>query len=887
MSISLYTNVNALVAQRNLEVNTRFQSQTMERLSSGFRISSAGDDPAGLSIANNFRNETAQLTQGVRNANDAISQLQIMDGGLANISQILDRLKTLATQSSSGTFTGDRTTLDSEFQTLLAEVNRQAQSIGLNQSGNFTRSLAVFIGGGSGGAAGSATEVGVDLSASAVDSASLGLGGTAGMQVVSPADIGPGSLNHTVAQILGNAANTTAVSGYTDFYFSAPGFSGANKIKVSANLQGVTTLNGLVAALNAGISLAANGNNSGATAFQTAAIAASAANGMNLEFSSASTPFQVEAGDTVANAFLGNFVLNNGVAGTAGVPIASTVTGANTAAAAAVFTPAGVTVRVTGASLAAPVELALKPSSTTTALAIADLTSQVAGNEALRSAGISVSGSAGAPLVFTDSLGEAFAVQATGDTANALGLGSFAAGPGNAVDYASIQGAAYDNTTAAGTAHLEFSLNGAPSITVPPLDLSQGDATAATSAAGAGGALTVNPGDTLTFTVDGAAQTMTFAAGATSAADAMAQLNAAALGVTASLDPTGALVLASNSKGASSTLAITGGTAQVALGLASASYAGLSRSGASLASALNNAFLADPTLQAAGLTATVAAGALSISSANGTFFRVNAAGSTAAANLGFGVTGVPFSATLTVAAASNSAIESTGDTATAPLAFTPMVYGGETQTLAISTPDPATGATQTATVTLQNNSNGRGGSDLDLAITAINAQLQRSGNPVLQKIMAVKQDIGGAEKLSFLSSLQSFSVAVSASPQAGGVNSGAALTQSSFAIGSTQLLKIDTQTGAGQVITALATAINRLGAAQAIVGKAENQLSYALNLAQSQVTNFSSAESQIRDSDVAAEAANLSKAQILQQSSIAVMAQANSAPQAVLALLRG
>ena len=77
--------------------------------------------------------------------------------------------------------------------------------------------------------------------------------------------------------------------------------------------------------------------------------------------------------------------------------------------------------RVTGASLAAPVELALKPSSTTTALAIADLTSQVAGNEALRSAGISVSGSAGAPLVFTESLGEAFAVQAMGVTKE-LGL---------------------------------------------------------------------------------------------------------------------------------------------------------------------------------------------------------------------------------------------------------------------------------------------------------------------------------------------------------------------------------------------------------------------------------------------------------------------------------
>ena len=88
-------------------------------------------------------------------------------------------------------------------------------------------------------------------------------------------------------------------------------------------------------------------------------------------------------------------------------------------------------------------------------------------------------------------------------------------------------------------------------------------------------------------------------------------------------------------------------------------------------------------------------------------------------------------------------------------------------------------------------------------------------------------------------------------------------------------------------ITAIATAVATLGSAQAAVGKGENQLNYATSLAQSQITNFSAAESQIRDANVAAEAANLSKAQVLQQSTIAAMAQANSAPQAVLALLKG
>jgi len=101
------------------------------------------------------------------------------------------------------------------------------------------------------------------------------------------------------------------------------------------------------------------------------------------------------------------------------------------------------------------------------------------------------------------------------------------------------------------------------------------------------------------------------------------------------------------------------------------------------------------------------------------------------------------------------------------------------------------------------------------------------------------------------------------------------------------VLSIDTIQGAIQAVGALGNAVQQLGIAQAAVGKSQNQLTYAIDLANSQITNFSSAESQIRDADVAAEAANLTKAQVLQQATIAAMAQANSAPQAVLTLLRG
>jgi flagellin len=167
--LSIQTNYASLVAQSNLRVNSDFQTSTIQRLTSGYRINMSGDDAAGLVVANQYRSSVAELTQGVRNANDGLSTLQIVDGGLSNISKILDRLKTLATEAASGTFTGNTATLDAEYQDLLGEINRQADSIGLGTTKDSNiASLSVYIGGDS-------PTVTIDLSAGAVDAASLGL----------------------------------------------------------------------------------------------------------------------------------------------------------------------------------------------------------------------------------------------------------------------------------------------------------------------------------------------------------------------------------------------------------------------------------------------------------------------------------------------------------------------------------------------------------------------------------------------------------------------------------------------------------------------------------------------------------------------------------------
>ena len=105
--------------------------------------------PPGLAVANGYRNNVAQLTQGVINGNNGVSALQIIDGGLSNISTMLDRMQTLATESASTTFTGDRATLDTEYQTLIGEINREASNIGLSTTNAANADQpGVYIGGG-------------------------------------------------------------------------------------------------------------------------------------------------------------------------------------------------------------------------------------------------------------------------------------------------------------------------------------------------------------------------------------------------------------------------------------------------------------------------------------------------------------------------------------------------------------------------------------------------------------------------------------------------------------------------------------------------------------------------------------------------------------------
>lgn len=140
-SFSVVSNVSAVNAQANLVTTNIGLQKALERLSTGYRINRSGDDAAGLVVANGYRSQAAVLTQGVRNAGDGLSTLQIEDGALNNIAMLLDRMSTLATQSASASSAVDRTVLDAEFQDVIAEIDREASVGGLTAS----QSFSVFV----------------------------------------------------------------------------------------------------------------------------------------------------------------------------------------------------------------------------------------------------------------------------------------------------------------------------------------------------------------------------------------------------------------------------------------------------------------------------------------------------------------------------------------------------------------------------------------------------------------------------------------------------------------------------------------------------------------------------------------------------------------------
>jgi flagellin len=133
MSLVVNHNLMAMSAARYLNVSYSRLSTSVNRLASGLRINSAADDAAGLAIREMMRTDIRVLNQGVRNANDAMSLIQTADGALSVIDEKLTRMKELAEQAATGTYTSaQRLIMDSEYQAMASEITRIAMATDFN-----------------------------------------------------------------------------------------------------------------------------------------------------------------------------------------------------------------------------------------------------------------------------------------------------------------------------------------------------------------------------------------------------------------------------------------------------------------------------------------------------------------------------------------------------------------------------------------------------------------------------------------------------------------------------------------------------------------------------------------------------------------------------------
>jgi flagellin len=180
MALSILNNIPSLAAQNQLAITGADLQKTLFRLASGSRINSGADDAAGLAIADGLHANATALTQSARNANDGIGVLQVADGALGQITSLLDRAVTLATESSTDTVQGtgaagdQRGALDGEYQAILTEIGNIGSATNYNGQAVFGGTIAnIHMTDGSGG------DVDVDVSTAlaALTTTSLALNG--------------------------------------------------------------------------------------------------------------------------------------------------------------------------------------------------------------------------------------------------------------------------------------------------------------------------------------------------------------------------------------------------------------------------------------------------------------------------------------------------------------------------------------------------------------------------------------------------------------------------------------------------------------------------------------------------------------------------------------
>lgn len=171
MSLSILNNISALVAENQLNITTKNANNSLQQLSSGSRINSGSDDAAGLAISDGLNANVAALNQSSLNVTDGVGELQTADGALAQITSLLNRAVTIATEASNGTVTTTQAAaIDNEYQSILTEIGNIASTTNYNGQAIFGNTLNLYS---TDGTSGGAHTFAVTVAAVAVSSLSL------------------------------------------------------------------------------------------------------------------------------------------------------------------------------------------------------------------------------------------------------------------------------------------------------------------------------------------------------------------------------------------------------------------------------------------------------------------------------------------------------------------------------------------------------------------------------------------------------------------------------------------------------------------------------------------------------------------------------------------
>jgi flagellin len=214
MSIVVNTNIGSLNAQRSLAESSRELSTAMERLSSGKKINSAADDAAGFAIAERMTAQVRGLNMATKNANDGLAMLSTIENATNDVTDMLQRIRELAVQAANDTNgTQDRTYLQTEVDSLVAEINRVSTDTVYNDSvvldGNLSGSLQV----------GTASGQTIDFAIDSIDATTLGVGAL-DLSDAANAATALTAIDSAIETVAGNRAGYGALSNRLEYTVS-------------------------------------------------------------------------------------------------------------------------------------------------------------------------------------------------------------------------------------------------------------------------------------------------------------------------------------------------------------------------------------------------------------------------------------------------------------------------------------------------------------------------------------------------------------------------------------------------------------------------------------------------------------------------------------------